>query len=171
MEAQIQAIITKAIELITAYFAFILIFGSVPYFIKSYGIYQVAKRNNLKYTWFSWIPVMRYHVVSQVADYFRVSVGKEKKITANFEIATLITAALLIGFIVKQIVLLLIPLIILLPILWLNKVFATYYFYKFCDRENATIFFILGLTNGLLNSFFFFNCREKGNRIQYTIYR
>lgn len=171
MGAEIEDLVAKISQLVTAYLGIVIILGTIPYLLRSYGIYKVGKRNNLKSIWLSWIPIMRYHVVSQVADYFRLSVGKSKKITTGFEITTFICAILILAAIMLKNILILIPLIILFPILKLYQTFGTYYFYKFCDKENATIFFVLGLVSPIFNTFFIFNCRDKGSRGQYSIYR
>lgn len=171
MEAQLQEIISKISQFVAAYFLLIIIIGSVPYVFKSYGIQKVGKRMNAKYLWLSWIPIMRYHIVSQIADVHRVSVGKSKKLTSTYEISTFTTVMLIIASISMNKVILLIPIIALLPLILYTQIFATYYFFRYCDKENATIFFVLGFGSQILNSIFFFNCRDKGGKNYYNIYR
>lgn len=171
MEAKLQEISTIISQFIATYFLSIAILGSIPYFLKSYGIRKVGKNINAKFLWLSWIPIMRYHVISQIADIHRISVGKSKKITATFEIATFTIVMLIIASIIAKNFIFLIPIVAIIPIILYIQLFATYYFFRYCDKENATFFFILGLGSQILNSIFFFNCRDKGGKNYYNIYR
>lgn len=170
MTNKIQNILKSAETIISTYFLLIAILATIPFLFRSYAIYKIGKRNRFNYLWLAWIPVMRYHIVSQIADFYRISNGKDKKVTTTYEVLTFLAFFCFFGAFTRKYYLLIIVLAVLIYGIKITQIFATYYFYKFCDKENATLFFILGMTNSLLNTIFFFNCRDKGVKIKVGVY-
>ena len=99
------------------------------------------------------------HQLTEIADLRRVQAGKPKRLTVQFEIITVLCLICVLAMAkVGNTVLVVIP-AILLVLLSFNQAFAYYYFYRLCDKENATIYVLLGLIAKPLNSFFVFHCR------------
>ena len=131
----------------------------VPYFMFAVGLNAVAGRYRLRNRWMAWVPIARKHLLAELADVRRYQVRKQKKLETQFEIITAVFLVFLGGFAkTNNPILMLIP-SILIVLLWFNQVFCYYYFYRLCDSENATIYFLLGLLFAPLNSFFVYHCR------------
>lgn len=171
MEQQISKLITELSALLAGYTVLIICFGIILIFLKSYGIYKVGKSSGCRFLLLAWVPIMKYHVVAQIADKYRVSVGKEQKLTTDFEIITTSFIVVLIAASQTGFSMLFLLYLILVPALAMVTLFSDYYFFKLCDKENATIYFILSLGNAIMNAIFFYHCRNKCNNRYYSIYR
>lgn len=131
----------------------------VPYILFAIGLGSVARTCRIRHSWMAWLPIARKHLLTEIADLRRVQVGKPKRLTVQFEIITVLCVICVLAMAkVGNTVLVVIP-AILLVLLSFNQAFAYYYFYRLCDKENATIYFLLGLIAKPLNSFFVFHCR------------
>lgn len=131
----------------------------VPYILFAIGLGSVAKTCRIRHSWMAWLPIARKHLLTEIADLRRVQVGKPKRLTVQFEIITVLCLICVLAMVkVRNPVLVVIP-AILLVLLSFNQAFAYYYFYRLCDKENATIYFLLGQMAKPLNSFFVFLCR------------
>lgn len=131
----------------------------VPYILFAIGLGSVARTCRIKHSWMAWLPIARKHLLTEIADLRRVQVGKPKRLTVQFEIITVLCLICVLAMVkVRSPVLVVIP-AILLVLLSFNQAFAYYYFYRLCDKENATIYFLLGQIAKPLNSFFVFHCR------------
>ena len=159
--------ITKAIEeatqqlvaLSNTLFIVAFLLSIVPYILFAIGINSVASRYGLRNRWMAWIPVARKYLLAQIADIRRAQVGKPKKLKTQFEIIALLFFACLYGIIKSNNIALIVIGSIIVAIWSYNQAFCYYYFYRLCDRENATAYFLLGLAGNPLNSFFVFHCR------------
>lgn len=130
----------------------------VPYILFAVGLGRIARAYGIRNSWMSWLPIARKHLLTEVADLRRIQVGKPKKLTVQFEIITFLCIICVIAMAkMGNIALIVIPLI-LLAMLSYNQAFAYYYFYRLCDKENATAYFLLGLIIKPLNSLFVFHC-------------
>ncbi|MFR0843789.1 MAG: hypothetical protein ACLSH2_04525 [Oscillospiraceae bacterium] len=131
----------------------------VPYILFAIGLGSVAKTCRIRHSWMAWLPIARKHLLTEIADLRRVQVGKPKRLTVQFEIITVLCLICVLAMVkVRNPVLVVIP-AILLVLLSFNQAFAYYYFYRLCDKENSTIYFLLGQMAKPLNSFFVFHCR------------
>jgi hypothetical protein len=132
----------------------------VPYILFAIGLGSVARTCRIKHSWMAWLPIARKHLLTEIADLRRVQVGKPKRLTVQFEIITVLCLICVLAMVkVRNPVLVVIPAILLVLLLSFNQAFAYYYFYRLCDKENATIYFLLGQMAKPLNSFFVFHCR------------
>lgn len=136
-----------------------VIVSIILYVLFAIGLGSVARTCRIKHSWMAWLPIARKHLLTEIADLRRVQVGKPKKLTVQFEIITVLCLICVLAMVkVRNPVLVVIP-AILLVLLSFNQAFAYYYFYRLCDKENATIYFLLGQMAKPLNSFFVFHCR------------
>jgi len=131
----------------------------IPYILFAIGLSRVANRCGIRHGWMAWLPFARKHLLAEIADVRRVQVGKEKKLAVQYEICMVF----FIGCIyaasrISNPLFLVIP-AILIVLLAYNQAFSYYYFYRLCDYENATAYFLLGLIGRPLNSFFVYHCR------------
>lgn len=157
LEEEIAKIITALSASATA-ILILLAVATIPYFMSCYALYKIADKCNASFKLLSWIPVVRYYTVAQIADFYRMSRGKDAKMATQMGAALgLLVLSLVVA--AKGAEFMIIPAIICIPFFLLVKLFSLYYFYKFCDPENATIFFILG-SNALLGNFFIYHCRN-----------
>ena len=137
----------------------ISVFIIIPYILFGVGIYNAAKRYGLRNNWMAWVPIARKHLLAEVADFRRYQMRKQKKLTTQFEVISCLL--LVCAYAVNKVdnpSLFLIPLILIF-LLSINQMFSYYYFYRLCDMENATIYFILGMICPPLNSIFVYQCR------------
>ena len=117
----------------------------VPYILFAIGLGSVARTCRIRHSWMAWLPIARKHLLTEIADLRRVQAGKPKRLTVQFEIITVLCLICVLAMAkVGNTVLVVIP-AILLVLLSFNQAFAYYYFYRLCDKENATIYFLLGL--------------------------
>lgn len=131
----------------------------IPYVLFGIGLNSVAGRLGLRNKWMAWVPIARKHLLAEVADIRRAQVRKTKKLETQYEIITALFAACI--FMIPKTNNLIIPIIlaVLFVLLSYNQIFSYYYFYRLCDRENSTIYFIIGLMVSPLNSIFVYHCR------------
>ncbi len=155
LEEAMQQVGTAASTLIF----FLLALSIIPYVLFGIGLNSVASRLGLRNKWMAWVPIARKHLLCEIADLRRVQTRKKKKLETQFEI---ISALLLVCvYAVPKVdnpVFLIFP-VILIILLSYNQAFSYYYFYRLCDRENSTIYFLLGLAVAPLNSIFVYHCR------------
>ena len=131
----------------------------VPYILFAIGLGSVARACRIRHSWMAWLPIARKHLLTEIADLRRIQVGKPKKLTVQFEIITVLCLICILAMAkMGNIAMVIIPAILLI-LLSFNQIFAYYYFYKLCDQENATIYFLLGLIIKPLNSLFVYHCR------------
>ena len=131
----------------------------ILYVLFAIGLGSVARTCRIGHSWMAWLPIARKHLLTEIADLRRVQVGKPKRLTVQFEIITVLCLICVLAMVkVRNPVLVVIP-AILLVLLSFNQAFAYYYFYRLCDKENATIYFLLGQMATPLNSFFVIHCR------------
>ena len=131
----------------------------IPYVLFGIGMYNAAKGCGLRDSWMAWVPIARKHLLAEVADFRRFQMRKQRKLTTQFEvISCLLLACAYAVTKVDNPLFYLIP-ITLITLLAYNQMFSYYYFYRLCDMENATIYFILGLICPPLNSIFVYQCR------------
>ena len=136
-----------------------VIVSIILYVLFAIGLGSVARTCRIRHCWMAWLPIARKHLLTEIADLRRVQVGKPKRLTVQFEIITVLCLICVLAIVkVRNPVLVVIP-AILLVLLSFNQAFAYYYFYRLCDKENATIYFLLGQMAKPLNSFFVFYCR------------
>lgn len=136
-----------------------VIVSIILYVLFAIGLGSVARTCRIRHSWMAWLPIARKHLLTEIADLRRVQVGKPKRLAVQFEIITVLCLICVLAMAkVGNTVLVVIP-AILLVLLSFNQAFAYYYFYRLCDKENATIYFLLGLMAKPLNSFFVFHCR------------
>ena len=162
METVTQAIeeaTSQILALGTTFFAIGIAISIVPYFLFAIGLNSVAKACRLRNSWMAWVPIARKHLLAEVADIRRIQVGKPKKLATQFEICTFATLMCLLGLLKASN-----PIILVIPafaaaVLSFNQTFSYYYFYRLCDKENATAYFLLGLIARPLNAFFVYHCR------------
>ena len=159
--------ITKAIEeasqqlvaVSNTLFTVLLLLSIVPYILFAVGIRSVASQYGIRNKWMAWIPIARKYLLAQIADIRRAQVGKPKILKAQFEILALVLFACAYVLIKSSNIAIIIIGTIVAAIWSYHQAFCYYYFYRLCDRENATIYFLLGLVAKPLNSFFVFHCR------------
>lgn len=162
MDSTIQALeesIQQLLSLGAALIVLAVAISLIPYILYATGLSSVARNCGIRHTWYAWLPIARKHLLAEIADIRRSQVRKERKLETQFEIivcSLLICIALLFK---SENPLLLIALALLVVALAFNQLFCYYYFYRLCDRENATIYFLLGMLVSPLNSFFVFHCR------------
>lgn len=143
--------------------ALILLIGAalivVPYVLFGIGLHSVASRYRLRNSWMAWVPIARKHLLAEVADLRRFQARKQKKLTTQFEIIScLLLACIYAATKIASPLFVFIPLILIILLAY-NQAFSYYYFYRLCDLENSTIYFILGLVASPLNSIFVYQCR------------
>ena len=153
----------EATQQIAALGSLLILIGVVVsiilYVLFAIGLGSVASTCRIRHSWMAWLPIARKHLLTEIADLRRVQAGKPKRLTVQFEIITVLCLICVIAMAkVGSTALVVIPLV-LLVLLSYNQAFAYYYFYRLCDKENATIYFLLGLIAKPLNSFFVFHCR------------
>lgn len=153
----------EATQQIAALGSLLILIGVVVsiilYVLFAIGLGSVASTCRIRHSWVAWLPIARKHLLTEIADLRRVQVGKPKRLTIQFEIITVLCLICVLAMVkVRNPVLVVIP-AILLVLLSFNQAFAYYYFYRLCDKENATIYFLLGQMAKPLNSFFVFHCR------------
>lgn len=164
METVTQAIEELAQQLVALGNTLVIIailISVVPYILFGIGINSVASRYGLRNKWMAWIPIARKHLLTELADLRRAQVGKQRKLVVQFEIIMcLFLACIYIAYRSSDTnTLMLILPAILGCLLTYNQAFSYYYFYRLCDLENSTAYFLLGLMVSPLNSFFVFHCR------------
>lgn len=137
----------------------VLVISFVPYILFAIGLSNVASRYGIRNSWMAWIPIARKHLLAEVADLRRVQLRKQKKLETQFEIITAFFLVFIFGITKYNNPILLVIPVILLVLLSFNQIFCYYYFYRLCDNENATIYFLLGLLISPLNSIFVYHCR------------
>lgn len=162
MDATIQALeeaIQQLLSFGTVLIVITIAISLIPYILYATGLSSVARRCGIRHTWYAWLPIARKHLLAEIADIRRMQVRKEAKLEVQFEV--LICALLVCIALAAKTgnLLFLILSVILIVLLSYHQVFCYYYFYRLCDRENATIYFILGMLASPLNSFFVFHCR------------
>ena len=153
----------EATQQIAALGSLLILIGVVVsiilYVLFAIGLGSVARTCRIRHSWMAWLPIARKYLLTEIADLRRVQAGKPKRLTVQFEIITALCVICVIAIAkVGSTALVVIPLV-LLVLLSYNQAFAYYYFYRLCDKENATIYFLLGLIAKPLNSFFVFHCR------------
>lgn len=136
-----------------------IILSFVPYILFAIGLGSVAKQCRIRHSWFAWLPIARKHLLAEVADIRRVSVGKDKKLTVQYEVIICLFLACIYAITRTNNPIILVILVILAALLSYNQTFSYYYFYRLCDHENATAYFLIGLIAKPLNSFFVYHCR------------
>lgn len=156
----LEETIKKITEFITAYIVIVIALATIPYIFHSVGLYSIAKALRMKNKWMSWIPIARSHVMAEIADMQRVRVGKEKRLETQIEILYLAIGVCGYIAITKSSIAMIILAGIFLFLYSVVRTFSYYYFYRLCDKENATIYFVLGIIAKPLNSFFVFCCRQ-----------
>lgn len=155
----LEEAVQQAAAAFNTIFTVTMLLSLVPYVLFAIGLRSVAGRYGIRNRWMAWIPVCRKYLLAQIADIRRAQAGKDKKLKTQFEIIALLFFACLFVT-AKTNNLILIAVLSVLAVLWAyNQVFSYYYFYRLCDRENATAYFLLGLLAGPLNSVFVFHCR------------
>lgn len=163
MQDTITQAIDEATKQLTALgntlFIIIAAVSIVPYILFAIGLSSAAKSYRLRNSWMVWIPIARKHLLAEIADVRRIQVGKQKKLTTQFEICIVAVLVCLYGTTrTDNPVFLFVP-VIAITFLTLNQAFSYYYFYRLCDRENATAYFLLGQIARPLNAFFVYHCR------------
>lgn len=162
METITQTIEEVTQQLIALGNTFIIIavaLSIIPYILFAIGLNSVANKFEIRHSWLAWLPIARKHLLAEVADIRRIQVGKQKKLTVQFEICICLVLGCIYGMSrTSNPVFLIIP-VVLIGLLSYNQIFSYYYFYRLCDRENATAYFLLGLLISPLNSFFVYHCR------------
>ena len=134
-------------------------FAIIPYVLFAIGLSSVAKRYRIRNQWMAWLPIARKHLLAELADLRRVKAGKRKKLETQFEIISVLCLACIYGTSrISNPIFAVVP-AILMVLLTFNQIFAYYYFYRLCDQENATIYFLLGLIISPLNAIFVYHCR------------
>lgn len=131
----------------------------VPYILFAIGLSSVANQCRIRHSWFAWLPIARKHLLAEVADVRRITVGKDKKLAVQYEVITCLFLACIYATSRTNNPIILVILVILAVLLSYNQAFSYYYFYRLCDRENAIAYFIMGLIAKPLNSFFVYHCR------------
>lgn len=162
MEPVIQAleeIVQKLLSLGAAFFCIAIVLAIVPYILYAIGLSSVAGKCGIRHTWYAWLPIARKHLLAEIADIRRAQVRKPRKLETQFEILICASLACLFLAFKASSPLLVIVSAILIVILSYNQMFCYYYFYRLCDPENATIYFILSLAASPLNAFLVFHCR------------
>ena len=136
-----------------------IIISLIPYILFAIGLSDIAKGFGIKNYWMAWLPIARKHLLAEMADLRRVRVRKKKKLTTQFEILTCLCLACIYGVTRANNPIFIFILVILIGLLTYNQTFCYYYFYRLCDQENATIYFLLGMAVYPLNSIFVYHCR------------
>ena len=133
----------------------------IPYTFFGIGLSSVASRYGLRTKWMAWIPIARKHLLAELADIRRAQAGKHKRLAVQYEILMcLFLACAFLVFKSNNVnVVIAVIMSILACLLFYNQAFSYYYFYRLCDMENGTIYFLLGLVVKPLNSFFVYHCR------------
>ena len=131
----------------------------IPYILFAIGLSSVADACRIRHRWMAWIPFARKHLLAEIADIRRVQTGKQKKLATQYEICMVAFLGCLYALIRSDNPVFLVIPAIVAALLSYNQAFSYYYFYRLCDRENATAYFLLGLIAKPLNSFFVYHCR------------
>ncbi len=162
MDSAMQALeesIQQILSLGAALFYIAIALAIVPYILYAIGLSSVAEKCGIRHTWYAWLPIARKHLLAEIADIRRAQVRKPRKLETQFEILICASLACLFLAFKASSPLLLIVSAILIAILSYNQMFCYYYFYRLCDQENATIYFVLSLFASPLNAFLVFHCR------------
>lgn len=155
LEEAIQQLLSLGAMLIVI----VIAISIIPYILYATGLSSVARKCGIRHTWYAWLPIARKHLLAEIADMRRVQVRKDTKLEVQFEVficALLVCVVLAVK--TGNLFFLIISAILIVALAY-NQIFCYYYFYRLCDRENATIYFILGMLASPLNSFFVFHCR------------
>lgn len=155
LEETIQQLLSLGARLIVIAIAISII----PYILYATGLSSVARRCGIKHTWYAWLPIARKHLLAEIADMRRAQVRKETKLEVQFEILICALLVCVVLAVKTGNLFFLIISAILIVVLGYNQIFCYYYFYKLCDQENSTIYFILGMLASPLNTLFVFHCR------------
>lgn len=131
----------------------------IPYILYATGLSSVARRCGIRHTWYAWLPIARKHLLAEIADMRRAQVRKETKLEVQFEILICALLVCVVLAVKTGNLFFLIVSAILIVVLGYNQIFCYYYFYRLCDQENSTIYFILGMLASPLNTLFVFHCR------------
>lgn len=162
MDSAMQALeesIQQLLSLGVALFYIAIALAIVPYILYAVGLSSVAGKCGIRHTWYAWLPIARKHLLAEIADIRRAQVRKPRKLETQFEILICASlACLFLTFKTSSPVFVIVS-AILIVILSYNQMFCYYYFYRLCDTENATIYFILSLVASPLNAFLVFHCR------------
>lgn len=162
MDSAIQAL-EEAIQQLLSLGAMLIVIAIaisiIPYILYAAGLSSVARKCGIRHTWYAWLPIARKHLLAEIADVRRAQVRKDTKLEVQFEvfICAFLVCVVLAAKTGKLFFLILSA--ILIVALAYNQIFCYYYFYRLCDRENATIYFILGMLASPLNTLFVFHCR------------
>lgn len=162
MDKLTQAIEEAAKQIVTlssTVILIILLLFIISYILFAIGLGSVARACRIRHSWMAWLPIARKHLLTEIADLRRVQVGKPKKLTVQFEIITVLCLICILAMAKTGSTALVVILAILLVLLSFNQIFSFYYFYRLCDQENATVYFLLGQIIKPLNSLFVFHCR------------
>lgn len=155
LEEAIQQLLSLGAMLIVIAIAISII----PYILYATGLSSVARKCGIRHTWYAWLPIARKHLLAEIADMRRAQVRKDAKLEVQFEILICALLACVVLAVKTGNLFFLVISAILIVALAYNQIFCYYYFYRLCDRENATIYFLLGMLASPLNSFFVFHCR------------
>ena len=155
LEEASQQLISMGNVLIIA----LLALSIVPYILFAIGLNSIANQCKIRHSWFAWIPIARKHLLAEIADIRRTSVRKTKKLAVQYEVIICLFLACIYATSRTNNPIILVLLIILAALLSCNQAFSYYYFYRLCDQENATAYFLMGLIVKPLNSIFVYHCR------------
>ena len=162
MDSAMQALeesIQQLLSLGAALFYIAIVLAIVPYILYAIGLSSVAGKCGIRHTWYAWLPIARKHLLAEIADIRRAQVRKSRRLETQFEVLICASlACLFLAFKTSSPVFVIVS-AILIVILSYNQMFCYYYFYRLCDTENATIYFILSLVASPLNAFLVFHCR------------
>lgn len=162
MDSTIQALEESMQQLLSLGALLIIIvvaISVISYILYAIGLSSVARKCGISHTWYAWLPIARKHLLAEIADIRRLQARKNSKLETQFEIIICSLLACIFLALKASSPLFLVVSVILIVMLYYNQLFCYYYFYRLCDRENATIYFILSMVAGPLNSFIVFHCR------------
>ena len=171
-------------------FALCLLVSLVPYLFRAYGLYTLAKRREVPHAWLAWVPVGSEWLLGYLSDQYQGRVRGEIKSKSTLLailslllhgagiLAIVLIVPLIYSLTFMSVTGLMDPNMILrlfligapllyLAVLGLSIAYLVIYYmalydvYRSCDPTNATIYLVLSILFGIVQTILLFVCRYK----------
>ena len=171
-------------------FGVLLFLSLIPYIFRSYGLYTLAKRREVPHAWLAWVPVGSEWLLGYLSDQYQGRVRGEIKSKSTLLailslllhgagiLAIVLIVPLIYSLTFMSVTGLMDPNMILrlfligapllyLAVLGLSIAYLVIYYmalydvYRSCDPTNATIYLVLSILFGIVQTILLFVCRYK----------
>ena len=179
-----------AVGLLMAILIFSVALSVALYVFRSIGVYQIAKRREIRHPWLAWIPFGSSWIVGSISDQYQYVVKSREKshrvillvlsiVTAGFSVVTVVVQVNLLAFVFGEAFgvgdcgsyipmkwgLITIPSLVLLS--GASIAYAVFYYlslydlYSSCNPKNKVMYLVLGIVFQVTEPFFLFSCRNQ----------